>query len=96
MTETWAVNILQLLFGQLGAVGTLCVVFAGYMGWQLHIHQQTTKELLEKEQLERKEVLNKFEMSQEKRVELLGTFLHTISEFKSTLDSFIVILNGRK
>lgn len=97
MNETWAINLLQLLFGQIGAVGTICVAVAGYMGWQLHLAQQATKELFIKMAQERADMTTKFESSQEKRVELLSTYLHTLSEFKNTLDSLVVLLNaGRR
>jgi hypothetical protein len=71
----WAEGLLRLLFGNLGALGTLFVIVSVYQGWQLKLEQD-----------EHKETRTTLGELNEKRLMLHEENLKTLGELKNSID----------
>lgn len=81
----WVTDLLRLLFGQLGVVGTVCAVAAVYSAWLLKLEQDAHNTTREKN-----EILN------DKRIEVFTQIVETLSEMKTSVDTLTVTLNKRR
>lgn len=81
----WVTNLLQLLFGQLGVLGTVCFLFMSYIAWQLDVEQK-----LHRETRRRYEELN------ERRLQVFDALANSIKDLKVSVDSAITINNRNR
>ena len=82
MDFSWVQSLLTLLFGQVGAMGTLLVAACSYLGWSLYREQE----------YHRKQI----EAWNEKRLELHEQNLKALSEMRTSIDILTRSLGRRR
>lgn len=85
MDLSWISELLKLLFGNLGAIGTIAVVFCGFLAYMLHIEQKEHACTREKN-----EVLN------EKRYVAFEKMVVALIEQKAALDRLTELLTRKR
>jgi hypothetical protein len=76
MDYSWVEGLFRLLFGNLGPMGTLFVVVAGYLVWQLKLAQDDLRN-----------TRNTLGELNEKRLQLHAENLKTLGELKQSIDA---------
>ena len=80
MEFSWITELLKLLFGQMGVLGTTLMIMFAYVAWQLHL-----------EKLDHRKSRERHEEVTDKRLELLQTLTKTISELERTVSNLVVV-----
>lgn len=76
MDLSWLQELLKLLFGQVGVLGTVLIGFAAYIGW-----------LLEQEKREHERTRTRAEEVYEKRTILFETYLKAMTELRVAVEA---------
>lgn len=85
MDLSWVNSLAELLFGRLGALGTLFVATTAYIAWQLHREQQ-----------EHAESRKRMEELNEKRLALHEENIRSIESMKVALNNLAEVIRRKR
>lgn len=84
MVDGW-LNLVKFIVTSFGLPGALAICLVAYMAW-----------LLKLERDDHKNTRDKIDAVNEKRIEVLGTMLKALGDFKISLDALAAMLGGKK